>query len=208
MAEISAEMRIFSGTGERLYLTEAERHRFLKSTSEESRENRILCSVLHYTGCRPSEALELTPSKIMLTDRVIVFRSLKKRKHDNQGNIKLPQYRSIPVPDRLIEELDLVFDLRRIAKTGKGSDELLWSISRATAWRMVKKVMNRASIKGKQATSKGLRHGFGIAMLSGERALPITILRDLMGHSDSKITEIYLQAVGAEKRNMVMNAWQ
>ena len=208
MAEISSEMRIFSGSGERLYLTESERHRFLASAVEESRENRVFCSVLHYTGCRPSEALELTAEKISLTEKVIVFRSLKKRKHDRQGNIKLPQYRSVPVPDKLIDDLDLVFDLRRIAKTGKAQEQLLWSMSRATAWRMVKKVMDRAGIKGKQATSKGLRHGFGIAMLSGEKALPITILRDLMGHSDSKITEIYLQAVGAEKRNMVMNAWQ
>ena len=208
MAEISSEMRVFSGAGERLYLTEAERHRFLESALEESRENRVFCSVLHYTGCRPSEALELTTDKISINEKVIVFRSLKKRKYDNQGNIKLPQYRQVPVPDKLIDELDLVFDLRRIAKTGKETDKLLWTMSRATSWRMVKKVMDRASIKGKQATSKGLRHGFGIAMLSGERALPITILRDLMGHSDSKITEVYLQAVGIEKRNMVMNAWQ
>jgi integrase len=66
--------------------------------------------------------------------------------------------------------------------------------------------MARAGIKGKQATSKGLRHG--IAMLSGEKALPLNILRDLMGHSDTKITEIYISAIGAEKRKMVMNAWQ
>lgn len=81
-------------------------------------------------------------------------------------------------------------------------------MSRATTWRMVKGVMARAGIKGKQATSKGLRHGFGIAMLSGEKALPLNILRDLMGHSDTKITEIYISAIGAEKRKMVMNAWQ
>ncbi len=208
MTEIASEMRIFSGAGERLYLTESERHRFLEAALEESRENRIFCSVLHFTGCRPSEALALTPACISLTEQVMVFRSLKKRKYDNQGNRKQPQFRSIPVPDKLIDDLDLVFDLRRIAKSGKGLDHLLWSMSRATAWRMVKKVMERANIKGKQATSKGLRHGFGIAMLSGEKALPITILRDLMGHSDSKITEIYLQAVGTEKRNLVMNAWQ
>jgi len=31
-------------------------------------------------------------------------------------------------------------------------------------------VMDRAGVKGKQATSKGLRHGFGIAILSAEKA--------------------------------------
>ena len=54
-------------------------------------------------------------------------------------------------------------------------------MSRPTAWRMVKRVMARAGIKGAQATSKGLRHGFGIAMLSGEKPLPLNVLRDLLG---------------------------
>ncbi len=34
------------------------------------------------------------------------------------------------------------------------------------------------------------------------------ILRDLPGHSDTQTTEIYLQAVGVEKRQLVMQAWQ
>lgn len=208
MVETVQEMRLFSGEGERLYLTANERARFLVAAIEESRENRVLCSVMHFTGCRPSEALALTPASILLTEKVIVFRTSKKRKFDNQGRVKLPQYRSIPVPDKVIDDLDLVFDLRRLARLNKEQDQPLWTMSRATTWRMVKSVMARAGIKGKQATSKGLRHGFGIAMLSGEKALPLNILRDLMGHSDTKITEIYTTAIGAEKRNMVMNAWQ
>ena len=51
MAETVQEMRLFSGRGERLYLTAEERERFLTASREESRENRIFCSVLHYTGC-------------------------------------------------------------------------------------------------------------------------------------------------------------
>ena len=208
MVETVQEMRLFSGEGERLYLTADERARFLVAAIEESRENRVLCSVMHFTGCRPSEALALTPASILLTEKNIVFRTSKKRKFDNQGRMKLPQYRSIPVPDKVIDDIDLVFDLRRLARTNQKQDNPLWTISRATTWRMVKGVMSIACIKGKKSTSKGLRHGFGIAMLSGEKALPLNILRDLMGHSDTKITEIYTTAIGAEKRNMVMSAWQ
>ncbi|WXG55641.1 MAG: tyrosine-type recombinase/integrase [Candidatus Sedimenticola sp. (ex Thyasira tokunagai)] len=80
-------------------------------------------------------------------------------------------------------------------------------MSRSTAWRMVKRVMAKAGIEGKQATAKGLRHGFGIAMLSRKYPLPINVLWDLMGHSDTKTTEIYLQAIGDEKRKLVMQAW-
>ena len=78
MAETVQEMRLFSGRGERLYLTAEERERFLIASREESRENRIFCSVLHYTGCRPSEALELKPSGINIEDREIIFRTLRK----------------------------------------------------------------------------------------------------------------------------------
>jgi integrase len=57
-------------------------------------------------------------------------------------------------------------------------------------------------------TGKGLRHGFGIAMLSGPNPLPIHILAQLMGHSSTKTTEIYLQVVGDEKRKLVLDAWE
>lgn len=200
-------MRIYSNEGERLYLTADERGQFLIAAKEESRENRVFCSVLHFTGCRPSEVLELSPINISITEKTIIVRTLKKRKLDSKGNTKQAQFRSIPVPDYLIDELDLAFDLRRIQADQKKKKRLLWPMSRATAWRMIKKVMTRANIEGKQATAKGLRHGFGIAMLSGEKPVPLNIVRDLMGHSDTKTTEIYLQATGDEKRKMVMQAW-
>ncbi len=44
--------------------------------------------------------------------------------------------------------------------------------------------------------------------LSGEKALPLNILRDLMGHSDTTITEIYASEIGEEKRNLVLKAWE
>jgi len=45
-------------------------------------------------------------------------------------------------------------------------------------------------------------------MLAGEKPMPLNILRDLMGHTETKTTEIYLQAVGKEKRKLVMQAWE
>jgi integrase len=68
--------------------------------------------------------------------------------------------------------------------------------------------MDRAGIKGKQATGKGLRHGFGVAMVTGKKPLPIHILAQIMGHSSTKTTEIYLQVVGEEKRQLVLDAWE
>lgn len=208
ITEKSPEMRLFSPEGERLYLTAQERKKFLAAAEEEDRENRIFCHVLHYTGCRPSEALELSPRRILTDSRDIVFRSLKKRKKDGRGRAKQPEFRAVPVPKFLVDSFDYVFDIRRVHRKGKGLDKSFWDMSRPTAYRLVKRVMNRAEVIGKQATGKGLRHGFGIAMLSGPKPLPIHILAQLMGHSSTKTTEIYLQVVNEEKRKLVLDAWE
>ncbi len=147
------------------------------------------------------------PRRVLIDEVSIVYRSLKKRKVDSRGREKQPQYRTVPVPQFFIEHLDLVFDIRARQKRGKKLDEPLWSMSRPTAYRLVKRVMGRAGIKGKQATGKGLRHGFGVAMVTARKPLPLHVLSQLMGHSDTKTTEIYLQVVGEEKRQMVTDAW-
>jgi len=207
MTKFFPEMTLFNEQGHRLYLTEQERHQFLQAAKEEDRENRIFCSVLHYSGCRISEALELSPQQISIIDQAIIFRTLKKRKFDNQGNIKKPQYRSVPVPERIIEDIDLVFDLKK-TRTPKEKKLPFWTMSRTTAWRMVKRVMIRAGIAGPQATAKGLRHGFGVTMVTGDKPLPLHILADLMGHSSTVTTEIYTRVIAGEKQKMVLQAWK
>lgn len=206
--KISPEMRLFGPGGERLYLTAQERQRFLLALDEEHPTDRLFCHVLHYSGCRPSEALELIPRRVLIEEQSLVFRSLKKRKQDARGRIKQPQYRTVPVPEVLIENLDLVYGIRLMQKKQKGLDIRLWAMSRPTAYRLVKRVMDRAGIAGKQATGKGLRHGFGVAMVTAKKPLPIHVLSQLMGHTDTKTTEIYLHVVGEEKRQMVNDAWE
>ncbi len=204
----SPEMRLFSPEGERLYLNAQEREQFLSALDEEDPQDRLFCHVLHYSGCRPTEARELIMRRVLVDEKALVFRSLKKRKTDSQGREKQPQYRTVPVPSILIEQLDLVFHLRKLHKSGKNLDNLLWPMSRPTAYRLVKRVMDRAGISGKQATGKGLRHGFGVAMVTAEKPLPIHVLSKLMGHSSTDVTEVYLQMVGDEQRNLVMDAWK
>lgn len=122
--------------------------------------------------------------------------------------MKKPEFRTVPVPKILIESLDYVFDIKKTYRKNRNLTTPFWSMSRTTAYRVVKRVMDRAKIQGKQATGKGLRHSFGIAMLSGPRPLPLHILAQLMGHISTKTTEIYTQAIGDEKRKMVLDAWE
>jgi integrase/recombinase XerD len=69
-------MQLCDRQSKRLYLTAEERCAFLAATAD--RPVRTLCVSLHDTGCRISEAL--TPERIDLSDRAVMFESLKKRR--------------------------------------------------------------------------------------------------------------------------------
>ena len=77
--------------GKRKYLTQDEQGRFLAAAADlDSAEVRTFCMTLAYTGCRISEALELTPEHIDLSAMAVRFRTLKQRGKD--------VYRLVPVP--------------------------------------------------------------------------------------------------------------
>ena len=196
-------IQIYDRQSGRFYLANEARTAFLIPSKGETRDNPIFCHVLHETGCRPTEALEFSAARISLDECNVVFRSLKKREFDLRGRKKDRVYREVPVSE---ETIDLTYDLKKSQNNQRTISKPLWEISRATAWRMIKRVMARAFIKGPQATCKGLRHGFGIALLVGEKPTPIHIVSQVLGHSDTKTTEFYLQATGIEKRQLVMQA--
>lgn len=182
-------------SGKRLYLTAAERQAFLKAAARMPGEMRSLCETLHYTGCRISEALNLTVERIDLENEVIVFETLKKR--------RTGVFRSVPVPDQLLNTLELVHHIRRPGKPNR----LLWPWSRVTAWRHVKMVMEQAKIqKGPQASPKGLRHGYGVNAISS--GVPLNMLSKWMGHSAIEITSIYTNAVGNEQKQISARMWE
>ena len=205
MSTFLPEMTLFDAQGRRLYLDAREREAFWVAALEERPPQRVFSHLVHYTGCHPSEALELTPERILFNEQAIVFRTLKKRPFDKNGNRRKPHYRSVLVPARLINDLDLAFDVRQLLKNRRARAKPLWDMSRPSAWRMVKRVMARAGIEGPQATTKGMRHGVGVALAQAKT--PATAIRDILGHADTKTTEIYTKAVGEELRNFVQETW-
>ena len=90
---------LYEANGYRKYLTQEERAAFLKAAERAGREVRTSCGLLAYTGCRISEALQLTANRVDLAEGVIVFESLKKRKSGI--------YRAVPVPPALLDALDM-----------------------------------------------------------------------------------------------------
>lgn len=198
-----AENILHTDQGVRKYLTADEREAFYKAALNAPPKIRTLCHLLYFTGCRVSEALALSYDRVDLAQKSVVFRTLKKRKRED-GSEKLI-YRVMPVPDQFLDMLNIIHHIKATQK--KKSDALLWSWTRQYARRVVKQIMKDAAldIRHPAMTPKGLRHAFGIhAVMSG---VPLPEVQQLMGHASLATTAIYLNAMGAEKRELVSRMW-
>jgi integrase/recombinase XerD len=180
--------QIFDPAGRRKYLSGGERSRFLAAAEDLPEAERALCRVLVYAGCRISEALALTAEHVDADRMALRIRTLKRRQL---------VFRVVPVPEMVVAEL-----LRLAA----GKNGRLWPMHRATAWRLVKGVMRRASIQGPMACPKGLRHGFG--MRAAGSHVPASLIQRWMGHASPETTGIYLDAVGIEERAFASGMWR
>ena len=89
--------QLYDPRGQRKYLTEPERNRFLKAARSTDTPIRAFCEVLAFIGCRISEALALTPERIDPAAGFLVFESLKKSRRG--------VFRAVPVPSGLLETL-------------------------------------------------------------------------------------------------------
>ncbi len=190
---------LYETNGHRKYLTIDERTRFLKAAETFPREVRTFCGVLAYSGCRISEALQLTADRVDLTSGVLIFETLKKRRKG--------VYRAVPVPPSLLDALDLVHGIRetQVRKAG-GRNTRLWMWSRATASRRVKDVMDAADLTDPaNASAKGLRHAFGVAAVS--KGIALNLVQRWLGHAQITTTAIYADAVGEEERTIASRMW-
>jgi len=192
-------MDLFDAYGHRKYLTVPEWTAFLRAADEAAPEVTTFCATLAHSGSRISESLMLTADRVHLTDGLLIFESLKKRRRG--------VYRAVPVPRNLLEQLDGVHGIaaaRRREDLGRGV--ALWSWCRATASRRVAEVMEAAGITGLHATPKGLRHGFGIRCIAS--GVPLNMTSKWLGHSSLQTTACYVDASGPEERAIAERMWE
>ena len=186
-------MSLRDNMGQRKYLNHMERLRFLEKTKHYRSDIKLFCQLLYYTGARIAEIHNLTRDSIDFSNKTVVLESLKKR----QRGI----YREIPLPMHLLENL-----LGYISNLGyeNSQNQCLWSFSLRTASRHVKRLMQDAEIMGLQSCARGLRHGFAVHAVA---KVPITMVKKWLGHATLETTEIYLDVVGIEEREIAKRIW-
>ena len=182
---------MFDRQGNRKYLNAAERRAFFAAISRETDNvRRAFYLTLFYTGCRISEALNLTAQRVDFSQKCIVFETLKQR--------HCGVFRAVPIPNNLADMLGKIL-------IGAAPDSRVWPFSRTTAFRMVKKQMILAGVAGVMAAPKGLRHGFAVACIA--QNIPLPTIQKWMGHARLETTAIYLGVSGEEERNFARRLW-
>ena len=193
---------LFTETGERKYLNAAERQRFYEALAcVDHPAERTFCKLIFWTGCRISEALQMTGGHVDIDAGTVVIRSLKKH-----GRLKGRHFRVLHVPRYLVKELAAVHGLGCLSSgLHSRTSRRLWNFTRQRGWKLIKRVMRRAGIDGSRATARGLRHGFGVhAILSG---VPQTTLQRWLGHASLETTGIYVAVMGTEERHLARRMW-
>ena len=192
---------LYTSGGARKYLCGSERVRFYGALEVLERDcERTFCEMIYWTGCRPSEALDLRAVNIDLEERIVVIRSLKKR-----GAMKGRHYRPVPVPDHFLARLDRVHGLRAARATMDGGEHRLWAFGRTSAWSYMRAVMIAAGLTGAKACSRGLRHSYGVhAAICG---VPESRIKSWLGHESLATTAIYLEMAAHEDREIAERMW-
>ena len=194
-----SEMRLFDPNGNRLYMNQNEIKKFLEVATNANSLIDTFAQTLVYTGCRISEALNLSPLSVQRNELQITFNSLKKRR----GDI----YRNIPVPKEYMKSLVAAHNIVHAQKTKSKAELRLWTWTRQHAYEIIKKLMLDAGISsGSHASPKGLRHGFGVNAISKD--VPLNMLQKWMGHADISTTAIYANAIGKEEAVIAQKMWE
>ncbi len=108
-------MQLFDAGGRRKYLTPEQRKEFLQAAEKAPREVFTFCGTLAHTGCRISEGLSLTGTRVDIGAGLLILESLKKRRKGI--------FRAVPVPRDFLETIDAVHN------PSVAGNQRLWSWS-------------------------------------------------------------------------------
>lgn len=165
--------------------------------------DRLFVRVAFETGGRVSELIQIRRSDIDLTNRQIRLLTLKRRT-DKRKKIAHAS-RWIPVSHSIVADLGVyLLALRPGLGESEFEDFRLFPMSRQAAHKLFRKAGKRAGILargGRDVSPHILRHSFAMNCLT--QGVPITVLKELMGHASIASTMVYLKTDPAQAREFL-----
>jgi integrase/recombinase XerD len=170
-----------------------------------SDRDRLFVRVGFETGGRVSELIALRRSDVDLSNRQIRLRTLKRRSDRRR---KRPEvFRWIPVSHSLCADLAAHFlEVYRNARITDATDPdyRMFDLTRQGAFALIRKAGDRAGLVargGRKISPHILRHSFAMNCLT--QGVPITILKELLGHASISSTMVYLKTDPAQAREFL-----
>ncbi len=166
------------------YFTADEAHLILSDYLKgQDYDSYFLSLFLWNTGTRISEALSVTVADIDLIGKAVRIVTLKRKGH----------IRVLPIQNGFIGELALWINVKGLKRGDR-----LFQISRKTAYNYVQYACEVAGITDERAHPHTWRHAFAVNCII--QGVPVTVLREWLGHRDITKTLIYTQIVGQDTR--------
>jgi integrase/recombinase XerD len=153
------------------YMTEPEARRLLSAVRGHPRDHALLAT-LALQGLRVAEVCALRVDDIGSDDGILHVRSGKGSKD-----------RELPLDGRVDAAIQ-----RHLRLNPAGADGRIFRVGPGRVEEIVRGAATRARL-GKRVTPHVLRHSFATALL--RRGVDIRILKELLGHSSTAVTELY-----------------
>lgn len=160
--------------------------------------DRLFVRIAFETGGRVSELIQIRRSDVDLTNRQIRLRTLKRRT-DRRRKIAHAA-RWIPVSHSLVADLGVYL----LALPLNEEDFRLFPFSRQAAHKLFRAAGKRAGLVargGRDVSPHILRHSFAMNCLT--QGVPITVVKELLGHVSITSTMVYLKTDPAQAREFL-----
>jgi len=141
---------------------------------------RLFFKLLFYTGCRLHEILNISIEDINIEKSLIKI-------HTKAVGKAKPRERYVPFPESLKSEIKQYINKYELP------NNKLFPVHHTTMQYKIKKYAKLANLPYKEISPHTLRHSFAVYFLEHTKtpdALPM--LSSILGHSDIKITQVYL----------------
>lgn len=128
-----------------------------------------------------------------------IEKKIQKIREPNSWEKPKRVYATLPAHPKLLEVLKEYIDTKGLEREDK-----LFPFTRQHAYRLVKKVIKKANIHGKERILHAFRHGFAITVLKkGSTPYDLRSLQNLLQHSSIDLTMEYTRFAKGDERKLL-----